>query len=128
MSGTNNHCRIGKVTPKKPVLLEGPKRAKGRVRSMLMEMVKAVDINTQKGKAPLCGFVVIVNEDGSMEMGNRFNKKPNPNNSYSETDRLNWRHMAMAFEDMARDCRNFTLYGQPTTYDLVNEIPEEKGE
>ncbi len=119
----NWHCRIGKVTKKKPVKLARiKKKAKGRVRAMLMEMVIAVDKAVEDGHPPLCAFAAVVHTDGRVTLANRFNKTATD----SELAKLNWRQMEMLFADAAHDCRSFNVYHQTTPYDLVNEVLEEE--
>jgi len=124
MSGTNNHnCRIGKVTLKPAVIkAEMQPRAPGRVRGMFVEAIRALDENVKLGVTPIVGFFALVNTDGTISVETRMNKEA----TEEEMNKLNWRHLTMLFEDLAQDCRNFSVYNQRTTYDLINVVaPEE---
>lgn len=123
MSGENeHHCRIGKVTLKPKILQANiVKRAPGRVRGLFVEAIRSVDMNAENGVHPIAGFFGLVNSDGTVNITNRFNVEATD----GELSRLNWRNMAMLFEDAAQDCRNFSVYHQRTTYDIINEVGPE---
>jgi len=123
MSGKNeHHCRIGKVTYKKNLLAITPKKkAPGRTRGLFVEIITAIDQNAEKGVVPIVGFVGVVNTDGTVTVTSRVNKEPNE----KTLAEINWRHLAMLFEDMSQNCRNFSLYEQVTEYDKVDMVDDE---
>lgn len=98
-----------------------PKKAQGRVRGLFVEAIAAVDVNYENGVQPIAGFFAIVNTDGTVNIMQRFNVEATD----EALATLNWRNMAMLFEDAAQDCRNFSVYHQKTAFDLVNEVGPE---
>lgn len=123
MSGDehNNHCRIGKVTlkPRAQVIQkqELTPRAPGRTRGLFVEALRAIDKSAEQGTLPVVGFFGVVFDDGRVSISSRVNREPT-----DETlNAINWRNLAMLYEDMANDIRNFQNYHQLTAFDEVQE-------
>ena len=117
-------CRIGKVKPKAMVFeVESTRPTKSAVRAMLVDALRAIDEGAMPesgSKMPVVGFFGMVHTDGTADMDfvceedkDKDNKPFVPN--------INWRNLAMLFEDAAQDVRNFGVYGQITPYKAATE-------